>query len=180
MSVRTCAHGKAFFTSSLILGTCTNRQLRASFIAPFREAFKPLTPWHGGPAPMRINPACENLKANSWTIASSTSAMSFTLIVFGKRDSTTRAARSSFSTPTCPTTFHPRVSAATRTAAIPSKSPTVRTWVISIGSTTSPRMLHWAAMLPAGVTREDAVTPPPDFEASLAVTTFETVQRKSI
>ena len=44
----TCAQGKLSLTSSRMRETWEKSELRSSFSAPFREAFRPLTPWHGG------------------------------------------------------------------------------------------------------------------------------------
>ena len=180
IKVRTWAQGNDCLTNDRTRETWTNRLLLASRKAPFLAAFKPLTPWQGGPAPISTNAAWLNFKAQEVTISSLISVTSCTLIVLGNRDSTTRAAASSFSTAMWPMTFQPRASTAARRAPIPSNKPIVTTCITSAGSTKSPLTGHWAATQPAGVTRVLAVTPPPLFDASLAVTMGETLLLKSI
>ena len=54
---------------------------------PSLSAFNPETPWHGGPAPRRIRPTCENLPAHALTMSWSTRVTSSTKIVSANADS---------------------------------------------------------------------------------------------
>ena len=134
-----CAQGKAARQRASILGTCRKRQLRWSRSAPFRSAFKPDTPWQGGPAPSRTNPTPLNRSAQPVTISAVTSSTSCTSKVSGKFASTTRWANGLHSMDTCPATGAPNTSIATLSAPIPSNRPIESTWQKSWGSGMSPR-----------------------------------------
>ena len=63
----TWAHGKQSLTSCSTRGISLYKELRASRCDPFRSAFRPLTPWQGGPAPIRTTPTVVYSQAQAIT-----------------------------------------------------------------------------------------------------------------
>ena len=131
---RTCAQTKTFFTKPEMRGTCWNRELRESFIAPLRSQFNLETPWQGGPDPTITNPTEGNFIAHCLTMASPTRATSETWMLSGKFASTTLLASGDISTDIWPAIGAPRISNETRKAEIPSNKPIAKIWIKSCSS----------------------------------------------
>ena len=130
----TCAHGKARLNMPTILGTSLKSLLLCMVLeGTFSVAIEAWHPLTGG--------FCSYQNQSNWTISQSKEVTSSTCSQSGKLDSTTPRASGLLSTEICPATGALMASNATLKAPIPSKSPTLKIWVISSSSGISP--LTW-------------------------------------